>query len=106
MALHELPREYTSVRRRGPSGRAIAIIVLVVAVLAARSVAELVIEYEWWKELGQLQTWENIILYSVAPVAAATLLAFAVLWIVHARALKFASTGLGEHSLYAKISTA
>ena len=43
--------------------------------------------------------------YSIAPVAAATLLAFAALWISHARALKFAGTRLGEHRLYAQIST-
>ena len=30
------------------------------------------IEFEWWKELGQLATWENIILYSFAPLALAT----------------------------------
>jgi uncharacterized protein len=31
--------------------------------------------------------------------------AFAVLWITHARALKFANTSLGEHKLYARLST-
>jgi uncharacterized membrane protein (UPF0182 family) len=42
--------------------------------------------------------------YSMAPLTAATLLAFAALWITHARALKFAGTSLGEHPIYARIS--
>ena len=40
--------------------------------------------------MGQVSTWENIILYSFVPQALAGVLAFAVLWIAHARALKIA----------------
>ena len=47
----------------------------------ARSFAGYAIEIEWWKELGQLNTWFSMLYYSIAPVAAATLLAFAALWI-------------------------
>src|SRR5690349_9510173 len=43
--------------------------------------------------------------YGIAPVAAGALVAFLVLWVTHARALKFAGTGLGRHPLYARIST-
>ena len=64
--------------------------------------ASYAIEVEWWKELGQLETWIGMLTYSVAPLAGATLLAFAVLWITHARALKFAGSSLRDHSLYAK----
>ena len=35
-----------------------------------------VIEYEWWKEMGQLATWENILLYSFVPQAIAGSVAF------------------------------
>lgn len=78
---------------------------LLALLIGSRWIAQLIIEYEWWKELGQIQTWENIILYSVAPVALAALLAFVVLWLVHARALKFAGTRLGEHPAYARLSS-
>ena len=60
---------------------------------------------QWWKEMGQTATWFSMLTYGLAPVAAATLLAFAVLWIAHARALKFAGTSLREHRTYAKLST-
>src|SRR5947208_3111705 len=93
-------------RSRLPSARISLIVILLLALLGARSAASYTIEIEWWKELGQLSTWWSMIYYGVAPVAAATLLAFAVLWIAHARALKFAGTSLGKHRLYRRVSTA
>jgi hypothetical protein len=79
-------------------------ILLGLVLLSARVMASYTIEIEWWKELGQFRTWLSMLYYSVAPLTAATLLAFAALWIAHARALKFAGTSLGQHSIYARIS--
>src|SRR5262245_10612477 len=101
MPVHELPAS----DHRAPVGRITLIVVLLVLLLSARWIAGYAIEIEWWKELGQFRTWLSMLYYSIAPVAAATLAAFAVLWIAHARALKFAGTGLGRHPLYARIST-
>jgi hypothetical protein len=84
-------------------------VILVLAVLAligARSAASYLIDYAWWKEMGQVGTWLRMLAYGTAPVAGAALAAFVCLWIAHARALKWAGTGLGEHPLYAKISAA
>ena len=93
-------------RRPGSRAGRITLIVIVLALLfGTRSAASYVIEVEWWKELGQLNTWLSMLWYSVAPVVAATLLAFAILWLAHARALKFAHTSLGEHKLYARVSS-
>ena len=94
-------------RGRVPGSRATRIaflVVLVVLLFGARTTASYAIEVEWWKELGQFRTWLSMLYYSLAPVAAATVLAFGVLWMTHARALKFAGTGLGEHRLYARLS--
>lgn len=63
------------------------------------------IDYQWWKEMGQLQTWFSMLAYTIIPTAAATLLGFVVFWIAHARALKYAGTGLRNHPLYAGLST-
>ena len=93
--------------RRAPGSTAVRIALVVAVVLllfGARSIASYAIEMAWWKELGQFRTWLSMLAYSFAPTTAATLVAFAVLWIAHARALKFAGTGLGEHRLYARIS--
>src|SRR5688500_7811657 len=79
--------------------------VLIVILIAGRSIAALVLEYAWWKEMGQLATWQSIIIYSIVPQAVAALIACAVLWVAHARALKVADTGLREQRLYARIAT-
>lgn len=103
MAQHTLPRV---IGRRGPrTGRITLLIILFLLLIGSRTIAGTVIDYEWWKELGQVQTWLSMYLYGVAPLAAATLLAFLALWLSHARALRFAGTRLREHRMYARIAT-
>jgi len=93
--------------RRGGRGARITIIVLVIVILlGARSLASFSIEYQWWKELGQIDTWLAMLAYGFAPMLAATLIAFGVLWVAHARALKFAGTRLSGHPIYAWVSNA
>ncbi len=91
--------------RRSPATRITLIVIALLLLLGARSIASFAIDYQWWKEMGQLQTWFSLLTYSVAPLVAATLLAFVVLWLAHARALKFAGTGLSDHPIYARVST-
>jgi uncharacterized protein len=91
-------------RGRSPAARITLVVLLVVILLGARSIASYAIEISWWKELGQLNTWFSMLTYSLVPLVAATLLAFAVLWVAHARALKFAGTSLGEHRVYSRLS--
>src|SRR3954452_11396615 len=89
---------------RSPATK-ITIVVLIVLLLAfARTAASYSIEVKWWQELGQFNTWLKMLYYGLAPLAGATLVAFAALFLTHARALKFAGTGLGEHRLYSRIS--
>jgi uncharacterized membrane protein (UPF0182 family) len=78
---------------------------LIIALFLIRFLASLAIDYEWWKEMGQVPTWIATWTYTYAPTVAATLIAFIILWISHARALKHAHTGLGEHPIYARLST-
>ena len=80
------------------------IVALLIVLFGARSMASYAIEIAWWKELGQFRTWMSMLYYSVAPVTLATVVAFAVLWLAHARALKFANTSLRDHRLYARLS--
>lgn len=102
MARYQLERG----RRPLPTTLLVTIGVAVVLLLVgARSMANYAIEIAWWKELGQFDTWLSMLTYNVAPVVGATLLAFVVLWIAHARGLKFAGTSLGEHPTYARLST-
>ncbi len=76
-----------------------------VALVTAHAVATYALDFEWWKEMGQLDTWFNQILYGVAPVAIATILIFVILWVVHARGMKAAGVGLSRYPSYAKLTT-
>ncbi len=96
--------EYGRKSPRTPRLRIALIAAVILLLIAARSLASYAIEIEWWKELGQLDTWLSMLTYSIAPLTGATLLAFVVLWIAHARALKFAGSSLRDHGLYAKAS--
>jgi uncharacterized membrane protein (UPF0182 family) len=73
-------------------------------ILGSRGIANFVIEYEWWKEMGQVDTWFSILLYQFAPALAAGLLAwFAALW-GHARGMSFAGVPRGAYGLYNRVS--
>lgn len=92
-------------RARGSRATRITLLVIVLLLLfGARTLASYVVELQWWKEMGQLDTWLSMLTYSLAPLAGATLLSFGILWMAHARALRFAGTRLGEHKIYAQIS--
>jgi len=84
-------------------------VLLIVAIFlllsGVRFVADFAIEYQWWKEMSQVPTWIEMLLYSIAPGAVATLIAFAILLLAHARALKFAGASLRGHRTYAVVST-
>ncbi|HEV8146780.1 MAG TPA: UPF0182 family protein [Bryobacteraceae bacterium] len=95
-----------STRRDGPNPRlAIAAVLLVVLIFFSRSIFSLMIDLAWWRELGQVSTWLRMAVYRYLPGIVAWIIAFIPLWIVHARAVKFAGTGLGAHRIYALLST-
>ena len=96
--------EHGRARRSPKLGRIALIVAVLILLFGARSIASYAIDIAWWKELGQFRTWMSMLYYSLAPVLLATLIAFGVLWMTHARALKFAGTGLRDHPVYTRIS--
>jgi uncharacterized membrane protein (UPF0182 family) len=81
------------------------LILLLFALSMIRRSADWVLEYEWWKELRQVDTLISTLLYGFVPVMVVAVVAFAVLWMAHARGVKAAGTGLGRHPLYNKLTT-
>ena len=81
------------------------LIALLIILFGAGSIAGYVIEYQWWQEMGQLPTWFDMLLYGLAPVIAAAVLAFVLLMTAHALGMKFAGASLRENRMYARIST-
>ncbi len=78
---------------------------IVVLLLFSRSICSLVIDYEWWRELGQVPTWLLISFYDYAPGVAAWLIVLIVFWIAHARGVRHAGEYLRDHPFYARVST-
>src|SRR4051794_6334606 len=99
MVVREIPR------RPNPSRRILLVVILLALLIGARSIAHYFIEFEWWKELGQLSTWTSMLLYGLVPLIVATLLAFVILCIGHARAMKFAGSHLSDYPIYGKLSS-
>jgi uncharacterized protein len=79
-------------------------IVAIILFVAARVLCSWAIDYQWWKEMGQLHTWFSILAYSVIPATGATIIAFVIFWIAHSLALQHVHVRLREHPLYARLS--
>src|ERR1035438_8198195 len=92
--------------RHGRPGFLGVVIVVALILIGAPIIASYVIEYQWWSEMHQVPTWLDVMLYTLSPVAAATLLTFVVLLIAHARGMKFAGMKLADHSRYSKLAAA
>jgi uncharacterized membrane protein (UPF0182 family) len=90
---------------RSPATKISIVVLIVLLLVFARAAASYSIEVRWWEELGQFNTWLKMLYYGLAPLAAATFVAFAALWLSHARALKFAGTSLSENRVYSRIAT-
>ena len=101
MSFAELP----SGRRNPQVGIAAVIIALLALLFFGRTICSWVIDYFWWREMGQVPTWVRMTAYRYLPGLAAWVIVFAVLWVAHARGMKHAGERLGAHPLYARLST-
>ncbi len=70
---------------------------------AASTAANFIIEYNWWKEVGQVDTWVGMLWYSIAPAAAGAVVAFIALWVAHASGLRFAGIRGKDFRLYSRL---
>jgi uncharacterized protein len=70
---------------------------------AIPTAANLIIDYNWWKEVGQVATWTEMVWYAIAPVAVGALVAFIALWLAHDRGLRFAGVRQRDFPLYFRL---
>jgi len=89
------------VRRYG----CIALGVVVLLLFAGAGWASsLLIEYSWWKEMGQVDTWLDLYAWSTGPVTVATFIAWVVLMITHSRAVRFARGRASDYPVYSRVA--
>jgi len=101
MAFRELPRG----RRNPQIGIAAVVIAAFVLLAFGRTICSYIIDYFWWREMGQVATWMRMLAYRYLPGLAAWVIVFAVLWVAHARGMRHAGERLGAWPLYARLST-
>ncbi len=80
-------------------------VLLFILIVGANWAASLLIEYAWWKEIGQVHTWIDLRTYSALPVAAGMMIAWIVLLIAHARAVRFAGGQVSDYPIYSRLSS-
>lgn len=78
---------------------------VVIILLVLRSAAGYVVEYQWWREMAQVETWVALLSYAVLPGILGFILAYAVVWVAHARGMKAAGVRLRDHRAYAAVSS-
>src|ERR1700761_1397930 len=54
---------------------------LLIVLLCSRFIASTIIDYSWWSEAGQINTWINLWLYGTGPIVLAILIFFLAFWI-------------------------
>ena len=81
----------------------LAVLVALIVIAASGQIAGFVIEYNWWKEVGQVDTWLSMLWYEIAPTAAGALITFIALWLAHARGLQFVGLRFRDLGLYSRL---
>src|SRR6266699_5644645 len=76
---------------------------LAIIAWAATTAANFIIEYNWWKEVGQVDTWIGMLWYSIAPAAAGAVAASITLWAAHASGLRFAGIHGKDFRVYSRL---
>ena len=81
----------------------VLVVVVVLGFWGLSVAADFIIEYNWWKEVGQVGTWVSMLWYSIAPFAGGAVVAFVALWVSHARGLDFAGIRKRDFPLYSRL---
>ena len=58
----------------------VAVVAIFVLLIGSRYIASTLIDYAWWSEMRQLETWLNLLIYGSGPVLLAIVLFFAAFW--------------------------
>src|SRR5260370_42296769 len=65
-------------------------VMLALSLWAITTGANFIIEFNWWREVGQVGTWISMLWYSIAPFVAGALAAFIAVGVAPARGLPLA----------------
>lgn len=66
--------------KKRPGGLFSLILLALILLISARFIAGTLIDYAWWNELHQLDTWINLLLYGTVPTLLAVIIFFIAFW--------------------------
>src|SRR5260370_9189495 len=69
----------------------LALLLALILLALTSTIANFIIEYSWWKEVGQVATWISMLWYSMTPSVAGAPVPFIALWVDPQPALPFAA---------------
>ena len=78
---------------------------LLLLILFGSSLCSLLIDYKWWGEMGQVNTWQRMWLYRYVPDLVQWLILVLVLWIAHAAGMRHAGARPREDGHYKLFAT-
>src|SRR5579863_8417430 len=77
-----MPDRYIGQRQRQARGRLLfLVILLIIVVFCSRYIASTLIDYSWWSEVGQVETWISLLIYGTGPIVLAVVIFFCAFWI-------------------------
>ncbi|MCU1337066.1 MAG: hypothetical protein JWO19_2647 [Bryobacterales bacterium] len=82
------------------SGLVLFFAALVLLLIFGRSLFSLLIDYKWWGEMGQVETWRRMWLYRYVPDFLQWLILALVLWVAHLGGIRYAGAGLRRGGRY------
>ncbi|MCU1328843.1 MAG: hypothetical protein JWN34_4213 [Bryobacterales bacterium] len=79
-------------------------VVVFLLFIGANWAASLLIQYNWWREVGQVGTWVKLYAYSTLPVVTGAVIAWIALLLAHARGIRFAGGRISDYPVYSRLS--
>ena len=73
---------------------------LLLLLIFGSSLCSLLIDYKWWGEMGQVDTWRRMWIYRYVPNVLQWLVLALVLWVAHARGMSHAGASRHGHGRY------
>ncbi len=99
---------YIGQRQKRRRGLIVAAIIIFILLVASRWIASTLIDYAWWQEMHQLDTWISLLIYGYGPVLLALVLLFAAFWTAFRLGIRRSSDtplfGVFSRSLVTKVA--
>lgn len=109
MIYPEEPRAGRYIGRRQRRGGVLLVVIAIIAILfCSRYIAGTLIDYSWWSEVHQVDTWLSLLLYGTGPLLLTIIIFFIAFWVAFRLGIRHQSDtplfGFVSRSLLSKLA--